>query len=435
MSGNQEPCDQNKVLFTSATDYARRSWPVIPLYSVANGKCSCGKVSCASPAKHPRTRQGLKDASVEQSKIDIWWHRWLQANIGIRTGKVSGIVVLDIDPRQGGNESLDQLIAKHGELPTTVEAETGGGGRHLVFRHPGGEFRNRTNIRPGIDVRGDNGYIVAPPSMHISGQCYAWKLGHAPDDLDLPPLPSWLVDLITSGSASDERCGDILPMKPLGQNGFLFEAASRYIAKSSGAAEGQRNNAAFNLAGHMASFQTEEGLQLEEGQIVELLRMWNQQNQPPLLDDELVNTIHSAMRNGTPREPHIVKTKTGVVPSFIPTSTPDINALPVAILPGGSQRVIDSAEQMGELLAATECHFLRGGAVVMLVKDSGGARRLQPLKPASMPSAFEQVARLVKVAIKDGEPEYVDTTCNEQTAKILRNRSRVVYQESRLGAG
>ena len=97
----------------------------------------------------------------------------------------------------------------------------------------------------------------------------------------------------------------------------------------------------------------------------------------------------------------------------------DDNPLPLAILPGGPQRVLDSAEQFGKLLAATGRHFLRGGAVVKLVQDECGARRLQPLKPASMPAVFEQVARLVKATTKDGEVEYVATTCNEQTAKIL----------------
>ena len=95
---------------------------------------------------------------------------------------------MDIDPRHDGNESLDALIAEYGELPMTVEAETGGGGRHPIFRHPGGEIHNRTNIRPGIDVRGDGGYIVAPPSTHISGQHYTWKFGHAPSDVDPAPL-------------------------------------------------------------------------------------------------------------------------------------------------------------------------------------------------------------------------------------------------------
>jgi hypothetical protein len=126
----------------------------------------------------------------------------------------------------------------------------------------------------------------------------------------------------------------------------------------------------------------------------------------------------AATNVGAPREPRILNTKARVVP-FSPTGTSDVNALPVAILPGGSQRVIDSAQQFGKLLAATGRHFLRGGAVVKLAQDEYGARRLQPLKPASMPAVFEQVARLVKVVVKDGESEHIPTTCNEQTAKIL----------------
>ena len=86
MIGSQEHRDQGKQLRAAATDYANRGWPVFPVHPAVNGKCSCGKADCDSPAKHPRTRRGLKDASIEQSKIDRWWRRLPQANVGIRTG-------------------------------------------------------------------------------------------------------------------------------------------------------------------------------------------------------------------------------------------------------------------------------------------------------------------------------------------------------------
>lgn len=93
--------------------------------------------------------------------------------------------------------------------------------------------------------------------------------------------------------------------------------------------------------------------------------------------------------------------------------------LPQVVLPGGPQRVTDSAHELGMLLAATEGHFLRGGCVTKLFHDDDGARRLQPLKPASMPTVFEQVAKLVKITMKGEEPIHLPSTCNEQTAKII----------------
>ena len=82
--------------------------------------------------------------------------------MGIVTDAVSGLVVLDVDPRHGCEESLKNLEREHGPLPRTLEAMTGGGGRHIYFAHPGGSVRNRVGITPGIDLRGDGGCIVAP---------------------------------------------------------------------------------------------------------------------------------------------------------------------------------------------------------------------------------------------------------------------------------
>ena len=103
-------------LKSSALRYAERGWHVIPVHSVKGGGCSCGKADCPSPAKHPRTPHGLKDASLDIATIESWWSRWPDANIGIVTGAGSGIVVLDIDPRHGGDESLAQLIGLVGDM-------------------------------------------------------------------------------------------------------------------------------------------------------------------------------------------------------------------------------------------------------------------------------------------------------------------------------
>jgi hypothetical protein len=172
-----------------ALEYASRDWRVVPLHTPAVGGCSCGKADCGSVGKHPRTAHGLNDASADPTRIRRWWTKWPTANIGLLTG-TSGIVI-DIDARHGGDKSLAALEAEHGPLPATAKSQTGGGW-HLMFAHPGGSIANRSNVRPGIDVRGDGGYIVAPPSLHASGNHYRWII--PPDEL--APIPEWLLALI-----------------------------------------------------------------------------------------------------------------------------------------------------------------------------------------------------------------------------------------------
>ncbi|HQA44935.1 MAG TPA: DUF3987 domain-containing protein [Phycisphaerae bacterium] len=288
----------------AALAYAERGWPAVPLHTVKGGRCSCGKPDCVSPGKHPRTAHGLKDASGKPEVITGWWKQWPDANVGIVTGAAAGIVVIDIDPRHGGHDSWAALVEQYGDAPT-LEALTGGGGRHLIFSHPGGTIRNRANVRPGIDVRGDGGYIVAAPSLHASGKRYVW-----PEDWrewDPAPLPGWLHELLLArpepghaGGPTTGRNGDDLAR--------LLWNAGQYVARAAGAAEGSRNNAAFNLAGHLAAFTTDTGLRLTETQIVDLLRPWNYRNAPPLSEHELRAVVASALINGQPRPEHKVHT-------------------------------------------------------------------------------------------------------------------------------
>ena len=184
-------------IMEAALGYNHHGIAVLPLHTVVEGVCSCGDEDCTSAGKHPHVARGLKDASTDPEVIRGWWRKWPDSNIGIRTGAESGLIVLDIDPDHGGDASLAELERIHGPLPRTVQQATGGGGRHYVFLHPGSPVRNRAGFRPGLDVRGDGGYIVAPPSGHISGERYAWAPGCSPDEIELAALPAWLLDLIT----------------------------------------------------------------------------------------------------------------------------------------------------------------------------------------------------------------------------------------------
>lgn len=156
--------------------YAKNGWPVVPLHTPSgDGGCSCSRgKECPSPGKHPRTPNGFKDASTDSFQIGEWWEKWPDANIGIVTGAVSGLFVLDVDLRHGGDETLAQMERQYGALPRTAKVRTGGGW-HYYFRHPGGEVRSG-KLGPGIDLKADGGYVVAPPSLHASGQSYEWEV-------------------------------------------------------------------------------------------------------------------------------------------------------------------------------------------------------------------------------------------------------------------
>ena len=173
---------------TKALAFAERGWSVLPLHRMEADSCSCGQSPCKSPGKHPRLAHGLRDASRDPADLRIWWNRWPESNVGVCTGSASGFWVLDIDPRNGGDDSLADLILEHGELPETLIAHTGGGGRHFFFRIPPDGVRCG-KLADGIDIKGDGGYVVAPPSNHASGGVYRW---HVPD-AEILDAPDWLL--------------------------------------------------------------------------------------------------------------------------------------------------------------------------------------------------------------------------------------------------
>jgi hypothetical protein len=196
------------IIVDHAISYADRGLSVLPLHRPLEDKdtfsCSCGKSNCSSPAKHPVAHlapAGVHSATTDPYLIRDWFdYPW---NLGIATGAKSGIVVLDIDPRHQGDESLADLERRHGRLPDTRRFRTGGGGEHILFRHSGAIVPNSAGkIASGIDIRGENGYIVAPPSRHISGGWYSIpdNLAHGPAD-----IPSWLLALIKVKEARVER--------------------------------------------------------------------------------------------------------------------------------------------------------------------------------------------------------------------------------------
>lgn len=216
----------------------------------------------------------LQKRRPTEAEVKGWYRRWPSAGVAVVTGGLSGLVVLDVDPANGGGSSLAAMEARHGALPRTVEVRTGGGGRHLYFAHPGGEVRNRAGFAPGLDLRGDGGIIIAPPSIHPSGRPYAWCAGRSPGDLDLAPLPVWL----------DPRDpGD-------GAHRGHSPAYWRELVQV-GVEAGRRNSTIASFAGHLLWHGVDPDI------VLELLLGWNRMRcRPPLGDAEVAEVVRSIER-------------------------------------------------------------------------------------------------------------------------------------------
>lgn len=196
-----------------ALQYAALGWHVFPVHSIRKIKgerlCTCDDAKCTQQGKHPYSKlapNGLKNATTDEKQIRQWWEIAPHANIGIATGKASGIVVVDVDTNElkgkRGEVTLAALEEKHGELPETVAAITGSGGMHYVFAYPDGVKKLKSAsdaLGKDIDSRADGGYIVAAPSLHISGRRYHWEGSSDPTEgAQLAPLPDWIAAMLSA---------------------------------------------------------------------------------------------------------------------------------------------------------------------------------------------------------------------------------------------
>lgn len=240
---------QSSEMLDAALACVRRGWSVIPVEP--------GGKKPLIPWMVYQQRQPTED------EVRLWWSRVPTAGVAVITGCVSSVVVVDVDgPR--GEASVSELAGV-----VTVGSRTGRG-RHLWFRHPGGRVASRAGVRRGVDIRGDGGYVIVPRSWHSSGRRYEWVEGRGPGDVELQPVPEWVMTAP--------------PPSPRGRS------SSAWVELLAGVDEGGRNDAAARLGGLLLGkgFTEEESLALAE--------CWNRANRPPLSRDELACVVASVAR-------------------------------------------------------------------------------------------------------------------------------------------
>ena len=227
--------------------------------------------------KKPLTKNGFMNASTNDDQIKAWWSRRPAANIGIATGMGAvPLLVLDVDVGHGtghdGLQTLKELEEEHGKLPMTWVCKTGGGGLHYYFHCADPELTTGANVLPGLDFRGLGGYVVAPPSIHMSGTRYEWTSDGDPrKGVQLAELPGWLADILKAKKSDTTG----------------FEAADIPVTIP----EGGRNSELFRLASSLRA----KGLS-ETEMLAALVQINEERCDPPLSEDELKTICHSASR-------------------------------------------------------------------------------------------------------------------------------------------
>jgi hypothetical protein len=264
-----------------AQEFSLAVFPVWHLDRWADGRITCGcraGADCRDAGKHPKgvlARHGYKDATTNTARITSWWGGRPVPNIACAAG-ASGLVVVDIDVRNGGDNSLSELEARHGGLSPSWMAISGSGGSHCYFRAPAVELRCRDGaLGRGIDIKAAGGAVVMPPSAHVSGRRYSWCEGHAPWEIPLAPLPDWIIRALAQPSHG--RATPPYRWRDLVRNG---------------AVEGERNSSLYRLACHLFH-PPFRGIDFDVA--LELLSSWNEtRNLEPLDDAEVERAVQSA---------------------------------------------------------------------------------------------------------------------------------------------
>ncbi len=225
----------------AALALAAKGFRLIPLHNPKNGKCSCGKSACDRPGKHPRLTRWQHKASSNRSQLEKWFADWPDANLGIVTGKPSRVLVLDVDDKHAnsGSTTLSELERTHTPLPQTLTATTGTG-QHLYFAYPRHAIKcSVAKLGIGLDVRGENGFVVCPPSLHANGKQYAW----VDESVAIADAPIWLLEKLTT---EDESVLESEQIREGERNASLHAGVCELFRNGESAEDVLRHALAFN---------------------------------------------------------------------------------------------------------------------------------------------------------------------------------------------
>lgn len=348
--------DANADLLGIAMASAARGWLIFPL---------------APRSKKPlHDSHGFKDATSDLAQIAVWWAACPDANIGIATGAASGFFVLDVDPRAGGDRSLDELERRHGELPVTVNVGTGGGGTHYYFLMPDFDLRNSSGkLAAGLDIKANGGYVVGAGSVHPDGGSYDYLAGRGPTEIALAAAPPWLIEELLAGSARSTVDGRATEVIPVGQrNDALTSFAGRL----------RRAGAGYQAL--LAALREENATRCEE----------------PLPDSELDSIALSVSRY----EPHVGMRKAR------PSEAAGAD-LPEIIVTNRQHRdvVQDALDALAAANRDQPRDFVRDGRLVRVVHDEHGAPIIRLHDLGSLRARLSRVAQWRGYDAKGGTRE------------------------------
>ena len=241
-------------LGSAALRAARHGWQVFP---------------CLERGKAPATARGLSNAQTNEQHIIAWWLANPGCNVAVRTGAPSDIVVLDVDGDEGW-DSKHALEDEHGAFPETLSVVTPRGGQHFYFQHPRIEIRNTTGYpKPALDIRGDGGYVLMPPSVGPTGRAY-----EKDDEAAVAPMPDWLVKLLVERQNREDQ----------------LLAGHNYVEMIDGMPSGERNSGIARLTGHWLRHN------VPASEVLSLCLAVNAQCKPPLPAKEVEAVVKSILR-------------------------------------------------------------------------------------------------------------------------------------------
>ena len=344
-------------------------FPVFAVHTVKpNGSCSCDKKDCCNIAKHPATFHGFKDACDDSTNTEGGGiSADSNLNIGIATGR--HFFVLDVDKKNGGLETLAEFEKKYGKLPATISCETGGGGRHLYFKkEPKFKIKCFQNPHTGLEIKGEGGYVVCPPSIHASGKSYEWIV---PPYEEMAEAPQWLLDYINT-NANNKKTVQVKSQDQPPQSSINLDLKNHF-----GTEEGSRNNTLCQLIGR------EFGKKTPPDEILKDAYDWGERCTPPMEKVEIERTFKSILhRENSKHAVPLIQKKIpvlgedayyGIAGDVVKKIAPETEGHPFGLL-------ICLLTYIGNLIDR-KCYFTIGGTkhfpnlFSLLVGDSSKARK------------------------------------------------------------